>query len=64
MNHHAVTLALLSAALLGFSTLGAKALLGSVEPAVLPVCSTTAPDLGGCQAIGDSEGVGDTAQFG
>jgi drug/metabolite transporter (DMT)-like permease len=35
MNRHAVLLALLSAALFGVSTPAAKALLGSVEPAVL-----------------------------
>jgi drug/metabolite transporter (DMT)-like permease len=35
MNHHAVALALISAALFGFSTPAAKALLGSIEPAVL-----------------------------
>lgn len=35
MNHHAVILALLSAALFGLSTPAAKALLGTVDPAVL-----------------------------
>lgn len=35
MSHHAVILALLSAALFGVSTPAAKALLGSIEPAVL-----------------------------
>jgi len=35
MNHHAVILALLSAALFGVSTPAAKALLGTVDPAVL-----------------------------
>jgi len=35
MNHHAVILALLSAALFGVSTPAAKALLGTIEPAVL-----------------------------
>ncbi len=35
MNRHAVALALLSAALFGVSTPAAKALLGSIEPAVL-----------------------------
>jgi drug/metabolite transporter (DMT)-like permease len=35
MNHHAIALALASAALFGFSTPAAKALLGSIEPAML-----------------------------
>lgn len=35
MNHHAVVLALLSAALFGVSTPAAKALLGSIDPTVL-----------------------------
>jgi drug/metabolite transporter (DMT)-like permease len=35
MNHHAVVLALLSAALFGISTPAAKALLGTIEPTVL-----------------------------
>lgn len=35
MNHHAVILAFISAALFGFSTPAAKALLGSIDPAVL-----------------------------
>ncbi len=35
MNHHAVVLALLSAALFGVSTPAAKALLGTIEPTVL-----------------------------
>ena len=35
MNHHAVILALLSAALFGVSTPAAKALLGSIDPTVL-----------------------------
>ena len=35
MNHHAAVLALLSAALFGVSTPAAKALLGSIDPAVL-----------------------------
>ena len=35
MNYHAVPLALLSAALFGVSTPPAKALLGSVDPAIL-----------------------------
>lgn len=35
MNHHAVVLALLSAALFGVSTPAAKALLGAVDPTVL-----------------------------
>jgi drug/metabolite transporter (DMT)-like permease len=35
MNHHAVVLALLSAALFGVSTPAAKVLLGSIDPAVL-----------------------------
>lgn len=35
MNHHAVTLALLSAALFGMSTPAAKALLGAIDPSVL-----------------------------
>ena len=35
MSHHAVVLALLSAALFGVSTPAAKALLGSIEPTVL-----------------------------
>lgn len=35
MNHHAVVLALLSAALFGISTPAAKALLGSIDPTVL-----------------------------
>ncbi len=35
MNHHAVSLALLSAALFGISTPAAKALLGSIDPTVL-----------------------------
>lgn len=35
MNHHAVVLALLSAALFGVSTPAAKALLGTIEPTIL-----------------------------
>ena len=35
MNRHAVVLALISAALFGASTPAAKALLGSVSPAIL-----------------------------
>ncbi len=35
MNHHAVILALLSAALFGVSTPAAKALLGSIDPSIL-----------------------------
>src|SRR5882757_5337987 len=35
MNHHAVFLALLSAALFGVSTPAAKALLGAIDPAIL-----------------------------
>ncbi len=35
MNHHAVVLALLSAALFGISTPAAKSLLGSIDPAIL-----------------------------
>lgn len=35
MNHHAVVLAFISAALFGVSTPAAKALLGSIDPAVL-----------------------------
>jgi drug/metabolite transporter (DMT)-like permease len=35
MNHHAVVLALLSAALFGISTPAAKALLGSIDPTIL-----------------------------
>jgi drug/metabolite transporter (DMT)-like permease len=35
MNHHAVVLALVSAALFGVSTPAAKALLGTIEPSVL-----------------------------
>ncbi len=35
MNHHAVVLALLSAALFGISTPAAKVLLGSIDPAIL-----------------------------
>lgn len=35
MNHHAVVLALLSAALFGVSTPAAKALLGAIDPTVL-----------------------------
>jgi drug/metabolite transporter (DMT)-like permease len=35
MNHHAVTLALLSATLFGFSTPAAKLLLGAIDPIVL-----------------------------
>ncbi len=35
MNHHAVVLALLSAALFGVSTPAAKALLGTIDPTIL-----------------------------
>jgi hypothetical protein len=35
MNHRAVILALLSAALFGISTPAAKALLGTIDPAIL-----------------------------
>ncbi|MBN9263046.1 MAG: hypothetical protein J0I75_00495 [Hyphomicrobium sp.] len=35
MNHHAVVLALISAALFGVSTPAAKLFLGTIDPAVL-----------------------------
>ena len=51
MNHHAIFLALLSAALFGVSTPAAKALLGSIHPMVLRAGSTVSDGaIGGLSA--------------
>ena len=46
MNHHAVIFALLSAAMFGVSTPAAKALLGSIDPAILAGLLYTGAGIG------------------
>lgn len=45
MNHHAVVLALISAALFGASTPAAKALLGAMHPVAALTMLATLPEM-------------------